>query len=51
MVPFCCCGSPICWKKELDDTVLCHFDPIGGVFDKLPGAGELHPVVFGFYVT
>ena len=22
----------------LDDTVLCHFDPIGGIFDKLPGA-------------
>jgi hypothetical protein len=42
---------PICWKKELDDTVLCHFDPIGGIFDKLPGAGELHSVVFGFYVT
>jgi hypothetical protein len=31
--------------------VLCHFDPIGGMFDKLPGAGVLHPVVFGFYVT
>ena len=48
MVPFCCCGSPICWKNELDDTVLCHFDPIGGIFDpdKLPGAGELHTLVF-----
>ena len=48
MVPFCCCGSPICWKNELDDTVLCHFDPISGIFDpdKLPGAGELHTLVF-----
>jgi len=28
--------------------MLCHFDPIGGIFDpdKLPGAGELHTLVF-----